>query len=202
MGLTTTQVGEKFLSGASYAIQGLGIVLHRSIVHVVCWGVLVGGNVGAQAATEQPAPMQWNVQFDKQEISVAHSVGAILQCLNLSVEREKCRAGQVDELLPTSQLQRAPVVQLRAQDSPENKAGQREHPRVSVDEDVDFIEHYPGISLLLFNFFGGLFGVLIFGIVRDARIYGINSVWRDLVFGLPIPYWMRFVPKDERRYEC
>ncbi|MDB4873328.1 MAG: hypothetical protein JWL97_4332 [Gemmatimonadales bacterium] len=108
------------------------------------------------------------------------------------------RVGDYVELRPASQLQRAPVVDLRTEDGAENQASKRESPRVRVDEDVNFINHYPGLSLLVLNFFGGLFGALIFGLVRDARRYGINSVWRDLVFDWPIPYWMRFVPKDEQ----
>lgn len=147
----------------------------------------------------QAGPIVEVRHVDQQSKVVAlDPLGVGTQIFNLAPQTGPGRVGNVVEFLPPSQLQRTPKVNLSTEDSAENQASEREGPRVHVNEDVNFIDHYPGLSLLLFNFFGGFFGIVIFGLIRDARRYGLNSVWRDLVFGLPIPYWMRFVPKWER----
>lgn len=52
--------------------------------------------------------------------------------------------------------------------------------------------------MIALNLLLGISLPLIFGFVSHARKHGINNAWRDLVFTWPIPYWMRFVPKDEQ----
>lgn len=104
----------------------------------------------------------------------------------------------IDELLPASERQRIPVIESGPENRAKNKASQGEGPRPSVSESINFTDHYPSLSLVLFNFSAGIFLVLFFGFVQHARRHGVNNAWRDLVFNWPIPYWMRFVPAEER----
>jgi len=116
----------------------------------------------------------------------------------LSFEHRANSLYNVDQLFSLRQLQSVPVVQARAGDGAENKGKERKQPGVRPDKNINFIEHYPGLSLIAFNFLIGVSVPLIFGFALHAWKHGINNAWRDLVFTWPVPYWMRFVPKDEQ----
>lgn len=90
---------------------------------------------------------------------------------------------------------------------PKEGANKQRHgsndPGMSSGKAINSTEHKGGWSIYIpavLSFFVGFIGVVAINMWR----YGINSEWRTLMFilefdlGLPIPYWLYFVPKDEQ----
>lgn len=157
-------------------------------------GLLVAHNSFAIPIYSPP----WKLAADKIEIGSFGPLAGWAHFGELSLEQRANSLDNIYELLSPGQSQSIPVVQPRASDGAESKGEERKQPGIRSDKNINFIEHYPGLSLIAFNFLLGISLPLILGFASHARNHGINNAWRDLVFTWPIPYWMRFVPEDER----
>jgi hypothetical protein len=89
------------------------------------------------------------------------------------------------EIMPDESAEKKP-------DGGPNQGGARVGSPDGKEEIVHDWRYY--LCMFLFVFSSSVLG----GFTVHAMKYGLNEAWRDLVFGWPIPYWMRFVPKDER----
>lgn len=139
-------------------------------------------------------------QFATDQVDV-REIGLLAEWTQLGELLLKHRSNSlnnVDQLFPLRQLQGVPIIQASADEQTKNKGKDRKQPGVQPDESINFIKHYPGLSMIAFNLLLGISLPLILGFAAHARKHGINNAWRDLVFTWPIPYWMRFVPKDEQ----
>ena len=135
---------------------------------------------------------------DQAEVGGFGSVTGWAHLGKLSLKNRANALDNVDELLSPSEPQGIHVVQLSANDQAQQEGEKRKHPGVKPHENINFIHRYPGISMIAFNLLLGISLPLMLGFISHARKHGINNAWRDLVFTWPIPYWMRFVPKDEQ----
>lgn len=153
----------------------------------------------AQNSFAIPMPSSsWQLASDQAEVRGFRLFAEWVHLDKLPFENRAYSLDNIDELLSPSQEQAISIVQVRTSNGAENKGEERKQPGIRPDKNINFIEHYPGLSLIAFNFLLGVSAPLILGFALHARKHGINNAWRDLVFTWPIPYWMRFVPKDER----
>lgn len=111
------------------------------------------------------------------------------------------RVGQFVEFLALVQVQGQVMPNERAQQ--ESGAGKEQRVIGRADPSNKEIKHHwppegqiflSGFTIFLFALTSGALGAFAI----HALKHGLNNAWRDLVFNWPIPYWMRFVPKDEQ----
>ncbi|MEW6023571.1 MAG: hypothetical protein AB1807_15690 [Pseudomonadota bacterium] len=166
----------------------------RVFLYVISSGLLICGDSSAQASAFEAGG-----HVDKQvEVTSINPLGAHANVAQLTPQLGSDWISKGVELSASGQHQ-----SITKREPSANKGAQQKHeyrPKngAGANDMAKGFKHYDPFLILAVNFFGGLLGSL--AIVFIMRVYtcGINSAWRDLVFDWPIPYWMRFVPKEEQ----
>jgi hypothetical protein len=180
-----------------FDMRGFGITeaaIFRLLHHALLACLLIFGTGSVVAF---PVLLAHNATQQIELIGIRATVSD-LDAATLSQQPGTQWVGDIVEFSPSGQHQSAPVIELRPEQGTENKESQGQKPWVRDGKQIDFFEHYKSLWTLAGYFFVGLIATLIIGFLQHTWRYGLNNAWRDLVFSWPIPYWMRFVPKDEQ----
>jgi hypothetical protein len=191
MRLTTLEGFQQLPDGALDWLGSLVECLaNRVYAHAFLAGVCVCLSAGAQATS--PAIAKHGGQRVHRIVAEAPRVGVGL--VELSQQMSSERIGNLVKLSSSVSIDAEVMpnqgAAKKAKDSPQQSRAR------GSDPDRKEVEQY-WLSYLLLAAAG--FAPAALGVFAiHALRYGLNEAWRDLVFSWPIPYWMRFVPKDEQ----
>jgi hypothetical protein len=184
---------ERFFDMPSLGVRKIAIVRVLSLVFLSL--LFVGSHGVAQAATLQwPGDIRQEINRRRiDELSVGPYVAKFLPNLLTDGIRERVKV-----LVPVT-LSRPLVVDERAEqktDCSRNESGARLR-----EPNSEYIKHH-WLTIILRISLAFFIGSLCV-IALNCYWYGINDTWRTLLSivedcsGIPIPQWMRFIPKDE-----
>jgi hypothetical protein len=172
----------------------IGASIERLPIRIAL-SMLASGFLVGLHGTAEAAPLHW-VGHVTQEIKDIHTYPSRIgpDVTQFATQLVSGRVGQLVELLTLVPVQAEVVSDERAQqktnDSPKKgRAGAGDPNRKEIKH------HWFSYVLLALS---GLIPAMLGAFSIHAYKYGLNDAWRDLVFSWPIPYWMRFVPKDEQ----
>lgn len=193
--LSPLQIAEKPFGGIRDMVGST--VRHpatRVFHHVIFAGLLIGLNCSAQ-----PVPLKDRGHVNKQlEVATISPLGTYADAAQFAPQLGPGWISESVKLSTSGQHESVTKREAGADNGAQQKHEYRPENRASANDMTKGISHYNLFLMLALNFFGGLFSSLVIAFVMRAKKYGINTAWRDLVFDWPIPYWMRFVPKEEQ----